>query len=76
MGAFPSDSALKAWARRSPDRFAQAVAIFARLTGYKDTKRVEHSGLVAIAHMSDSQIEAKLQELEAQVIEGEFTPVP
>lgn len=66
IGNRPSDAALRNFARKSPDRWAQAVAIFARLTGYTEKKQVHHTGLLAIAHMSDAEIERELMAIEAE----------
>lgn len=65
IGNRPSNAALRAFARKSPDRWAQGVAIFARLSGYTEKKQVHHTGLLAIAHMSDAEIERELQAIGA-----------
>jgi len=58
-----SRKAFRTWANKSPDRWAQAVAIFARLGGYSDKTEVEIHGTLAhklaeLQGLSDAQLEA------------------
>ncbi len=62
----PSDEAITAIANRNPDRYAQYVAIFARLAGYSDKLEVEST--VSINSMSDAELETELARLVAEHI--------
>jgi len=66
MDTHPSPEALKAIAEKNPDRWAQMLAIIARLGGYNEKLEVEGSIITKAAHMSDAELEllitAKLAE--------------
>ena len=54
----PTDEAIQAFANKSKDRWAQALAIVNRPAGYadKDRPRTETNIYVQINHMSDAQL--------------------
>lgn len=63
IGGRPSVAAIAEWAEKNPDRWAQAVGIFARLTGYdfKGTMTHEHTHKHLHLHtMSDSELETEI----------------
>lgn len=64
LSCAPSADDIKRAAMKSPDRWAQALAIVAKLSGYHE--RLEVEGTARISTMSDAEIEAKLQELITQ----------
>ena len=53
----PDDAAITALANRNPDRYAQYIAIFARLAGYTDKLEVEATFTHSVAAMSDAELE-------------------
>lgn len=65
LGAEPTVETLKTFANKSPDRWGQLVAIFARLGGYHEKIQVDNVNITILA-MSDAQIMHKLAELESQ----------
>lgn len=71
----PSDLAIKRLARKNPDRWAQTVAIFARLSGYADKTDHNVNGLLAMVSMSDSQLKAEIERLENEVKTIEAEPL-
>lgn len=61
LAAEPDPDSMKKWAERSPDRWAQCVAIFARLSGYSDkTINVRGQIDVRIHEMSDAECKVEL----------------
>ena len=62
----PTDQQLKAFAEKSPDRWAQAVAIFARLGGFHDKLEIE-GALKLTKDMSDSEVLIAIEELERKL---------
>ncbi len=67
LGCKPSIGALRDFADRAPDRWAQAVAIMAKNAGYAERHQHEHNHAILIAQMSDADLWAKLNELEGQM---------
>ena len=72
----PTMDAIRAFANKSPDRWAQAVTMIARLSGYNETLEVKNDVTVNIKGKSDS---ALLKELGgiidlAQIGPGLFAP--
>ena len=65
LGAEPTVETLKNFANKTPDRWGQLVAIFARLGGYHEKIQVDNVNITILA-MSDAQIMHKLPELESQ----------
>jgi hypothetical protein len=69
LGCSPSEDAIKAFAERFPDRWAQAVAIMGRLSGYHEKLQVDTNMLSEIQNLSDSQLMTRLQEVDRQLAE-------
>ena len=72
----PTMEAIRAFANKSPDRWAQAVTMIARLSGYNETLEVKNDIMVNIRGKSDA---ALLKELGgiidlAQIGPGLFAP--
>lgn len=61
LSCAPSEADIRHAATKSPDRWAQAVAIIAKLSGYHE--RLEVEGVARVTQLSDAEIEAKLAEL-------------
>jgi hypothetical protein len=60
----PEPAEMKEWAKRCPDRLAQAVAIWARLAGYNEKLEVEANVTAHVKDMSDLELQQRLAELE------------
>lgn len=58
----PDMDAVKAFARKSPEKYVLAISQIARLSGYADTTRHEHQHHINVNTMSDSMLEDKLRE--------------
>lgn len=65
----PSPEAIRAFAEKYPDRWAQGVAIFGRLSGYHERLQVDTTIYSEIQNLSDSQLMTRLQEVERQLAE-------
>ena len=65
LEAKPEVEALQQWARKTPDRWGQAVAIFARLGGYHEKLQVEHE--VRPENLSLAELLERLEGVEEQV---------
>lgn len=63
----PSDEAIGEQAERNPDRWAQTVALIARLGGYNEKLEVEGSIALKINDLSDAELQAQLDAYRAQV---------
>ena len=66
VAAMPSPAELKEWAKKSPDRFAQAIAIFGRLAGYTERTEVFHE-IRDYSKMSDAELLASVQEMDGEL---------
>ena len=60
IGARPDPKALKFFADRYPHKWAQAVAIFARLAGYHEKMEVKGNIALDISGMSDAELMERL----------------
>lgn len=72
LEALPDDKTLAYWARENPEKLFSSIAKITPLAGYNETITHEHNHMIAITQMSDSQIEARLLELQRpafQIIE-------
>jgi len=58
---------IKDFARKWPDRYASAVTQFARLSGFHERLQVDASLSTQIHNLSDSQLPAKLAELDNEM---------
>jgi hypothetical protein len=63
----PSDEAIASQAERNPDRWAQTVALIARLGGYNEKLEVEGSLSLKVQQLSDSELVALLAEYQGQL---------
>ncbi len=66
----PDKDSLRAFAQKSPDRWAQAIAIAGRLAGYTEKTETDVSveiNIASIKAMSDSQLIAELAAAEARL---------
>lgn len=67
LDCHPSSTAMKGIAEKNPDRWAQMLAIVARLGGYNDKLEVEGSITTRASQLSDAELEAlitaKLREM-------------
>ena len=67
----PRDNKIKAWAEKYPDRWAQSVAVFARLSGYTEkTESLNTSLHIAISGLSDGDLLARLDALRSQLTDN------
>ena len=69
LDAKPNRKSVNESANKSPDRYAQSVAVFARLAGYSDKLEIEASVSHNMKSLSDATLRAKLIELGVQVVE-------
>ena len=75
MTAMPDPEAIKAFAERHPDRWAQAVAVFGRLAGFHDKLQVDTSIAVDVSRMSDAELIDQLAEFQVELAnQGERKP--
>ena len=65
--AAPDREDVHAFAKRYPDRWAQAVAILARLGGYHDKLQIDASITLDVARMSDAELLQRYAETEARL---------
>lgn len=56
----PDPEAIKEFAQKYPDRWAQACAIMGRLGGYTEKTETTHNLNVTIAHLSDAEVLERL----------------
>jgi len=78
LGTRPTKKSLKDFAQAHPDRWAQAVTLFARMSGFADKTIVEHDFYVHILEISDAELLILHHKLsrELDYIEGDFKTVP
>ncbi len=67
IGAQPDPKAVKLFADKYPDRWAQTVAIFARLAGYHEKMEVKGNIALNISGMSDAELMVRLGEMSEQL---------
>ena len=67
LTAGPTYEAMQKWAQTHPDRWAQCIAILGRLAGYSEQRKTHHTLALVLAHMSDSEIRARIQDIEAEL---------
>ena len=63
LDAEPTPEAMREFAKKSPDRWAQAIAIFGRLGGFNDKLEVESTVLLDVSRMSDAELQVRLEKL-------------
>lgn len=86
LGIRPTEAALKAWANKYPDKWAQAVTMLASLSGYQqgvdvnvkmmDPSQMTDVALFAFIRGMQAQIQARAQGALGPVVDVESTPVP
>lgn len=59
----PDLERIKEWAKEDPGKLIHSISKITPLAGYKEQVTHEHNTLVQIGMMSDSQLDAKLREL-------------
>jgi hypothetical protein len=69
----PSLEDIRTFSKKYPDRHAQSVAIFARLSGYTDKLEVEHTHK-PLRSLSDAELLALRDELDKQLQTINITP--
>lgn len=70
VAANPSRAKIREFAEKYPDRWAQGVAIMARLAGFSDKVDVSVSGLVQhVRALSDIDLDKRLREIEDQLLQ-------
>ena len=75
MQCRPTPEAMFAWAMEHPDRWANAIAIFAKLSGYTEKVEVEHNHLHVHA-LSDAELLQRLSSLREQPLLEQLEPLP
>jgi hypothetical protein len=65
----PNDEDLAAFAKKSPDRWGQLIAILGRLAGYSDKLEVSGSFEYNVNELSDAQVHSKREKLLAKLQE-------
>lgn len=63
----PTEAAIRRFANKQPDRWAQAVSILMKGAGYKDNIVQETNFYVQINNMSDAGLEIQLAEIEKEL---------
>ena len=67
IAAEPDLEAIKAFANRYPNKWAQAVQIFAHLAGYHDKLQVNSDITLGVLQMSDAELMVRLAEAQARL---------
>lgn len=75
LSAEPTPQAIRAFATKYPDRWAQMLTMLARLSGYNDKTEVDISINMQVSLLSDADLLARLATLE-QRIAGEIDVTP
>ena len=65
----PDLEEMQAFANKNPDRWAQAVSVFARLSGFHDKLDITHNVHVRITQMGDAELLQRLEELQREMID-------
>src|SRR5512145_2652289 len=71
LGCAPTDAAIDAIAQKNPDRWAQMLAIVARLAGYTEKLDVNAQLDVSLHDLSDAELMARAQALQGENAAGE-----
>ena len=75
MAAEPTQENVEAWANQHPDRWASAIKTMAQLSGFHEKIEVDQNFTFSIQQSSDVDLETRLKELQAILVEGEFEEV-
>ncbi len=63
LKAAPTSKEVAEVARRAPDRFVQAVTMLAKLSGFHEKMRVDHTHIVMeLTQLSDAELMGRLQD--------------
>jgi hypothetical protein len=73
LGCQPTLESIQIAADKSPDRWVQAITMLAKLAGYHDKLELSGSIGVEIAMLSDADLITRLESVEGELIEGEYT---
>jgi hypothetical protein len=80
MGIVPNEMSLQEFADKHPDRWAGAISTFARISGFTEKTEVVGDINVHIHQMGDAQIQDRLAQLQAELVDlekddsGEYSP--
>ena len=69
MGIVPNEMSLQEFADKHPDRWAASISTFAKMSGFTEKTEITGNINVSIHQMGDAQIQDRLQELQATLIE-------
>mgnify|MGYP003139303123 CR=1 FL=1 len=69
MGIVPNEMSLQEFADKHPDRWASAISTFAKISGFTEKTEVIGNINVNIHQMGDAQIQDRLAQLKAELIE-------
>lgn len=67
LGTHPTESDIIAFASRNPDKWAQAINLMAKLSGYHETLEVNHNIYATVVTMSDMDLEHQLREVNNKI---------
>ena len=67
LEGIPDANALRSFANRHPDRWAQAVAILARLSGFHERLQVSVNKRMKLSQMSDAELISRLERLDPKL---------
>ncbi len=72
----PSDEALQTFADKYPDRHAQAITMYSRLSGYADAPTINVSIQAKVQALGDAQLTLELAQVQRRMIELERRLLP
>lgn len=67
LGAHPTEQNILDFANKNPDKWATAVSMFSKLTGYREEIDVNMNIYAQVHHMSDMDLEHQLRDLQKQI---------
>ena len=67
IGCAPSADAITEWSAHYPDRWANAVSVFAKLSGYTEKREVAIGVTLDLTRLSDSQLEQRIADQVAKL---------
>lgn len=67
LGAHPTEQNILDFANKNPDKWATAVSMFSKLTGYREEIDVNMNIYAQVHHMSDMDLEHQLRDLQRQM---------
>ena len=75
MSCEPTLDALQSFANDHPDRWANAVQTFSRLSGYHDKLEIKGNLNITIQNMGDAELLNELEEINRKLIDLEATDI-